>query len=262
MCELSLPRRYLGLVICDFHVTFCPDDPSCTTPTTLPPATTTTTLPWRRPRPRHYLRQRQRHYLRKPQQRHCRRTTTTTTCLRQPQQRCHRQPRQRHFRPKTCVVDGTVDPGEECDDGTANGTTTCGCQSDCTYTPADTACDDGLFCTEGETCDGEGACQAGIPVVCDDGLFCTVNSCDEASDMCVITGDSCDDGVDCTEDICDEAEDSCTNTPDDAFCDDEELCTTDSCDEVAGCIFTPVECPEGQQCDSSDGAMPAGRLYG
>ena len=40
--------------------------------------------------------------------------------------------------------DGTVDPSEDCDEGNANGTTTCGCQTDCTYPRADTAaCDSG-----------------------------------------------------------------------------------------------------------------------
>jgi len=152
----------------------------------------------------------------------------------------------------------------------------------------DAECDDGFFCNGAETCDtATGTCQAGTPVVCDDGVGCTDDSCDVASDMCVYTpndaycpddglfctgtefcdavndcsstGDPCNDGVDCTVDVCDEVEDSCTNTPDDDLCDDEELCTTDSCDEVAGCIFTPVECPEGQQCDSSDGlCQPVG----
>jgi hypothetical protein len=63
----------------------------------------------------------------------------------------------------------------------------------------------------------------------------------------------CDDGVDCTVDTCDEINDTCVNTPDAAFCDDADLCTTDSCDPVAGCVFTPVECPPGEQCDPGSG---------
>ena len=37
--------------------------------------------------------------------------------------------------------DGILDPAtEDCDDGEANGTTICGCQTDCTYTSAGTGC--------------------------------------------------------------------------------------------------------------------------
>ena len=89
---------------------------------------------------------------------------------------------------------------------------------------------------------------------CDNGIFCDgAETCDTATGTCQLGTPPCDDGVDCTVDVCDEVEDSCTNTPDDTLCDDEELCTSDSCDEVADCVFTPVECPEGQQCDSTDG---------
>jgi hypothetical protein len=150
--------------------------------------------------------------------------------------------------------DGTVDPSEDCDEGDANGTTTCGCQTDCTYTPADTTCDDGLFCSEGETCDGTGACQAGTPVVCDDGVGCTVDSCDETNDTCTNTPDdaSCDDGDVCTgTETCDPNNDCQAGTTLD--CDDQELCTTDSCDSITGCANVPVECPVGEQCDSADG---------
>lgn len=38
------------------------------------------------------------------------------------------------------------------------------------------------------------------------------------------------------------------------FCDDVDLCTADSFDESNGtCVFTPINCPEGQSCDSRDG---------
>jgi hypothetical protein len=90
----------------------------------------------------------------------------------------------------------------------------------------DAQCDDGVFCNGAETCEA-GNCQPGMS--------------------------PCEDGVDCTVDSCDEDDDICTNSPEDTHCNDEELCTTDSCDVVAGCVFTPVVCPEGQQCDSTDG---------
>ena len=155
--------------------------------------------------------------------------------------------------------DGILDSAtEECDDGDANGTTTCGCQLDCTYTTAGTTCDDGLFCIEGESCDGTGTCQAGTPVDCDDGVGCTVDTCDETSDTCANTPDdaSCDDGDVCTGiETCDLNNDCQTGTPLD--CDDQELCTTDSCDSITGCANVPVECPVGEQCDSADGQCKA-----
>jgi cysteine-rich repeat protein len=66
---------------------------------------------------------------------------------------------------------GVIDPGEQCDDGnTFNGDgcsaqctvescyTCVGQPSNCSPSPAGTACDDGNACTVGETCDGAGVC--------------------------------------------------------------------------------------------------------
>jgi hypothetical protein len=120
------------------------------------------------------------------------------------------------------------DPGEVCDDGSSNGTTICGCQSDCTYTAASTSCSDGEFCNGEETCDGSGVCQSGTPPLVDDGVGCTEDSCDEVNDVVV-------------------------NTPDDGFCDDVDECTDDICDEVLGCVYTPL--PDADQdgiCDDLD----------
>ena len=150
--------------------------------------------------------------------------------------------------------DGVVDPGEDCDEGDANGTTTCGCQTDCTYTLADTACENGEFCTVGDTCNGTGTCIGGGARDCDDGVGCTVDACDETSDTCTNPPDdaSCDDGNVCSGiETCDPNNDCQAGTPLD--CDDQELCTTDSCDSITGCANVPVECPVGEQCDSADG---------
>lgn len=50
--------------------------------------------------------------------------------------------------------------------------------------PVMTACDDGLFCTVGDACDGAGACVA-QPNSCTDGVVCTVDSCSESGKQCL-----------------------------------------------------------------------------
>lgn len=132
------------------------------------------------------------------------------------------------------------------------------------------SCEDGLFCTTGETCSSAGRCTGGSPRSCDDGLSCTRDSCDEAGDRCVnaasggcaidgacyaanarnpadnclacvpatsttgwtlAIGDACDDGRFCTvEDTC-QVDGSCEGTPNP--CSDGMSCTDDVCD-VAG----------------------------
>ena len=47
-----------------------------------------------------------------------------------------------------------------------------------------TACDDGLYCTVFDHCDGVSACTAD-PRNCDDGTVCTVDSCDEGAQTCI-----------------------------------------------------------------------------
>jgi cysteine-rich repeat protein len=54
--------------------------------------------------------------------------------------------------------DGMVDPGEQCDDGAANGQPGDCCTVTCTFQPAGTVCaDDGNLCTA-DRCDGAGTC--------------------------------------------------------------------------------------------------------
>jgi hypothetical protein len=62
--------------------------------------------------------------------------------------------------------------------------------------------EDGLFCTDDESCDGAGVC-AGSPRDCWDGQMCTEDVCDEAEDTCVNVWqprpeltDVCGDGID------------------------------------------------------------------
>ncbi|MCB9742273.1 MAG: prolyl oligopeptidase family serine peptidase [Alphaproteobacteria bacterium] len=89
--------------------------------------------------------------------------------------------------PAATCGDGVAEGAEACDEGEANGLNPCGCQEDCQYTPVASACDDGLFCTEADACDGAGACL-GAPLSCDDSDACTTDTCDEEADACLNEG--------------------------------------------------------------------------
>ncbi len=78
-----------------------------------------------------------------------------------------------------CVVSGDFNPNNPCEHCDAAHPTVWTALSD------GDACDDGLFCTLGETC-LSGVCQGGVANDCDDGLECTVDVCDESEDVCHI----------------------------------------------------------------------------
>jgi cysteine-rich repeat protein len=151
---------------------------------------------------------------------------------------------------------GQVEAGEECDDGnTLDGDC---CSSTCQFEPIGSTCDDGLFCTVDEACDGAGTCGGGNPRDCSDGVGCTADTCNETTDTCVNlpTDAVCDDGVFCNGmEICDPAQDCQPGTPVD--CDDADICTDDSCNEAESrCdnIFNAGNAPEcAEQCPDLDG---------
>jgi hypothetical protein len=72
------------------------------------------------------------------------------------------------------------------------------------------ACDDGLYCTVGDACNGNGSCSSGPARVCAGGA-CLIGVCDEPTDQCLTqatancckTDAECDDGFPCTSDVCD-----------------------------------------------------------
>ncbi len=90
------------------------------------------------------------------------------------------------------VMAGTLcgDPDDdECTDpDTCDGAGTCQANN----APDGTLCQDGLFCTEGETCTA-GDCGGGTDTDCDDAIPCTDDSCDDINDTCVhaLTTDVC-----------------------------------------------------------------------
>ena len=130
---------------------------------------------------------------------------------------------------------GSVELGEECDDGgTADGDC---CSSACLFEGISSACSDGDACTAGDGCDGSGQCVAGAPLSCDDGLFCNgLETCDSVVGCESGVAPSVDDGVECTDDACDEATDTITHLPQDSLCDDATFCNgQETCDAALGC---------------------------
>ena len=116
--------------------------------------------------------------------------------------------------------------------------------SECTHVAQDSLCDDSERCTD-DVCNAMTGCvSANNSDVCNDGLFCTnPDSCDMGT--CSNTPDrDCGDAVDCTIDTCSEGTNQCVNTPDDSSCDDGLFCDgAEICNALTGCEEgTPVDC--------------------
>lgn len=107
-----------------------------------------------------------------------------------------------------------------------------------------TPCDDGLFCTLGDTCDGTGVCEGNIPNDC--GLtpssICETVVCDESAASCsfvaVNEGEVCDSSDLCAPGVC--VAGSCDPSPVDCSNLDGQ-CVTGECDPATGaCHEVPV----------------------
>jgi hypothetical protein len=171
-----------------------------------------------------------------------------------------------------CATDVDCNDLNPCTDDVCDETGTC------LVTPNAAACDDGLYCTDGDTCTA-GICT-GSPRQCADADVCTVDGCDEDSDSCThgpapdgalcddgryctvsdtctagVCGGQprdCSDGNPCTVDGCLEAFNECTNPPvtNNVLCDDGISCTaSDVCTD--GVCIGSDDCPAGESCDLS-----------
>jgi hypothetical protein len=107
-----------------------------------------------------------------------------------------------------------------------------------------TICNDGLFCTVGDSCQN-GIC-VGTPRDCSDGIGCTNDSCDETVDACVhhANDSKCDDGLFCNgRETCDPAHGNATSgcVPGSAPC--TSPCTCDEAADVCNCGCPCAPCP-------------------
>lgn len=159
-----------------------------------------------------------------------------------------------------------------------------------------TSCDDGLFCTIDDSCNG-GICSGQSRACPDDSIACSVPYCNETADLCGFDVSSCsctlnsdcNDGNPCTDDICNSSfscenindnsnncndglyctiNDRCSGgscTGDARVCSDSIFCTMDSCNESAdACDYTPNNyfCNDYNQCTSNTCVLGTGCQYG
>ena len=161
--------------------------------------------------------------------------------------------------------------GDQCNDGVCDESI-----NSCVPDPVNdgTSCDDGLYCTVGNTCLG-GSCASGFPRDCS-GLTdqCNDGHCSESSEACLAQpaniGSSCDDGFYCTVDtlctangtcegqprdcsyldgtchygLCDESSQSClvVDEPDGMSCEDGLFCTVSETCQGGECVGEPRDC--------------------
>lgn len=119
--------------------------------------------------------------------------------------------------------------------------------------PAGTDCDDGLFCTVGDTCDGSGQCAGGVQNDCGmTAAECQQIACDEISKSCspspapngaeCIPGDKCQVNGVCTGGVCKGEQKDCSFSP-------LSECNTMTCNPATGaCEGTPDTAKNGQKC--------------
>jgi len=170
----------------------------------------------------------------------------------------------------TCYPDGTLNPANSCEVCNAASD-----QTDWSAVAATTACNDGLFCTTGDTCDGAGTC-GGAPLDCSSAATeCfSGTACDEANDVCIPAnpepqgtacgGDLCTNNgmcngggictgmavscaqfdTECTVGVCDLTDGSCAavNRLDGTGCDDGVACTSGDTCTAGSCGGTAVDC--------------------
>jgi hypothetical protein len=129
------------------------------------------------------------------------------------------------------------------------------------------ACDDGLFCTENESCTG-GVCGGGAPKVCPGADACHVGLCDEVAKSCTVTpgndGAQCSDGDPCTlTATCSGGACLQQTQKDCSFLND--TCSVGVCDPKLGCVKKAqadgTACDDGLYCTVND-ACKAGVCSG
>ncbi len=122
--------------------------------------------------------------------------------------------------------------------------------------PGGTPCNDGLFCTVNDACDGLGECSGTARDCSGLDSQCAQGTCDDIADQCqpspINEGQPCDDGLHCNEnEVCLSGACAGGNALD---CSDGDACTADSCDEAndtCSNVLVPNPGAEGPPLDPS-----------
>jgi cysteine-rich repeat protein len=143
----------------------------------------------------------------------------------------------------TLCGNGTVDAGEQCDDGNSvNGD---GCSASCRVEPC-------------YTCTGEPSVCAPVPdgTSCDDGIFCNGSDTCSLGQCAVHVGDPCP-GTQCN--TCQETMHTCFDASSTSCEADNNLCTIDQCNGSGSCVqVSTVTCPDdGNVCNGPETCDPA-----
>ncbi|HEY2774590.1 MAG TPA: hypothetical protein VGK20_11145 [Candidatus Binatia bacterium] len=156
-----------------------------------------------------------------------------------------------------CIGGSSPCPGA---DGDGNCAETCDeLGRSCTASdPEGSPCDDGLFCTATDTCDGRGTCRGwGDPCAADvgDGDSDCSESCSEADRACSapdIDGAPCDDGLACT--IGERCIGGACTASGTTSCDDGNPCTDEFCAPDGSCLrsYNSNACNDGNPCTTGD----------
>src|SRR5690606_2840252 len=130
--------------------------------------------------------------------------------------------------------------------------------------PDDTACDDGAFCTDGDTCQS-GFCVAGPPRDCR--VTQCMGTCDEINDVCDAAGfvpslTSCVSGCTLTVDTCDGAG-KCGNViNEDCSASDVDECNVGECVETGMTVQCETTIQQGATCLTTGTCSVAGVCQG
>jgi len=177
------------------------------------------------------------------------------------------------FRPRASTADTGVEQPEDvvtgpcvgkvCDDSDQCTQDVCDAETgECVYSPvtAGSTCDDGLFCTQSETC-SDGVCGGGVARDCPGGAGgCILGVCNEETRECETqpaqAGAACDDGDPCNVgETCDG--EACIGGGPMVCVDPDDPCLTAKCDpETSECASVPLadsaQCEDGDPCTVED----------
>jgi hypothetical protein len=152
-----------------------------------------------------------------------------------------------------CVAGGCIGTQKICNDSNACTDDTCNSSGGCVFSNDNSnSCNDGLFCTAGDSCVNGACIGTANPCAGPDGDGNCAESCNESNDTCTAAdpvGSACTDGSACTSfDVCSNG--TCVGGST-VSCDDSNPCTEDSCNPVTGCVNTPYggcNLPNGSPC--------------